>query len=309
MKKNFWRAAVMTLMLSPILCSPAWATKYAYWNGDSENQTCGTLLPTPPWTVNYAYRRMSTLCPDSGNKSYGVKYDYNTYGINVINELKKVSSLPVTCQLGKTYYMAFRFRIDRINGKNVFHISGQSADKFLEMDGSGIRWLVSIGHWTGENLTPGNFSIFSGNPTYHLNPEIEQNSGVPPNANGYSWNNQPQLAYEKWHSVVAAVKMAADKTGSWEVWADGVQIYNYTNIQTAANSTPTIASLLHLGTIAQPAYDAPDHYIYFDDLMLTDNWQDVVEGAYLTSPSPVTSTSTANTAPAAPGNLRVSGTN
>ena len=35
------------------------------------------------------------------------------------------------------------------------------------------------------------------------------------------------------------------------------------------------------GTIAQTAYDAPAHYRKFDAFMLTDNWQDIIDGGYL----------------------------
>ena len=35
------------------------------------------------------------------------------------------------------------------------------------------------------------------------------------------------------------------------------------------------------GTIAQPAYNAPAHYRQFDALLLTDNWQNIIDLGYL----------------------------
>lgn len=35
------------------------------------------------------------------------------------------------------------------------------------------------------------------------------------------------------------------------------------------------------GTIAQPAYDAPAHSRRFDALLLTDNWQNIINLGYL----------------------------
>ena len=38
------------------------------------------------------------------------------------------------------------------------------------------------------------------------------------------------------------------------------------------------------GTIAQPAYDAPSHYRQYDAFIVTDNWQDIIDGGYLSDP-------------------------
>ena len=84
-----------------------------------------------------------------------------------------------------------------------------------------------------------------------------------------------------------AVKMATDNTGSFTVYIDGVKLYEYNNIKTVATTSATITDIKMGGSIAQGAYDAPAHYRKFDALILTDNWQDIVNGGYLkTRPSP-----------------------
>ncbi|MBL7222807.1 MAG: heparin lyase I family protein [Candidatus Brocadiae bacterium] len=102
-----------------------------------------------------------------------------------------------------------------------------------------------------------------------------------PNQSGYSARRPVQLEYERWYSCVMAVKMAADRTGSVAVWIDGVKICEYRGIKTCANANPSITQITMGGTIAQPAYDAPAHYRRFDALLLTDNWQNVVDLGYL----------------------------
>ena len=99
-----------------------------------------------------------------------------------------------------------------------------------------------------------------GNPTYHLNRELEHTDAYYPNQSGYSVENPIQLDYERWHSCVMAVKMAADKTGSVIVWIDGVKLCEYEDIKICANTNPSITQITMGGTIAQPAYDAPAYY-------------------------------------------------
>ena len=49
----------------------------------------------------------------------------------------------VRCILGQTYYLAYYFNFIRIDGRDTWHERGQSADKGVELKGSGIRWCVS----------------------------------------------------------------------------------------------------------------------------------------------------------------------
>jgi len=96
-------------------------------------------------------------------------------------------------------------------------------------------------------------------------------------------NNPILLEYERWHAVVLAVKMAdnSPEDGSVAMYINGAKVLENTNIQTVSGSAPTIKDIKFGGTIAQNARDAPAHHRQWDAIMLTDSWQDVVNGGYM----------------------------
>ena len=268
---------------------------YFYW--DCENQADGSILPNPPFWFGWKFVGSSTgpdiidhpeLCAQvkRGPAPQGEKYlqwkitdedNHSRY-----TEVKG-RGFPTRCTLGKTYYLAYYFNFTRIDGRDIWHERGQSADKGVELKGSGIRWCVSRGHWGGgyTRNEDHRYTVWLGNPTYHLNGDLEHTDAYYPNKSGYSAENPIQLDYERWYSCVMAVKMAADKTGSVAVWIDGMKLCEYENIKTCANTNPSITQITMGGTIAQPAYDAPAHYRKFDALLLTDNWQNIIDIGYL----------------------------
>jgi len=266
---------------------------YFYWN--CEDQADGSVLPNPPFwfgwkTVGHATGGRVIDHPErcahvvQGRAPEGQKYfqwkitdedNHDRY-----TEVKG-RAFPVRCILGKTYYLAYYFNFTRIDGRDIWHETGSSGDKGVELKGSGIRWCLSRGH--RGNLAPNQdhrYTVYVGNPTYHLNQE-EHYDIYRPNQSGYSAENPIQLEYERWYSCVMAVKLAADRTGSITVWIDGVKLCEYENIKTCANTTPSITQITMGGTIAQTAYDAPAHYRRFDALLLTDNWQNIIDLGYL----------------------------
>ena len=233
----------------------------------------------------------------SGNVPQGNQYfQWETVDsqVNHYCEIKNVGVFPVTEILGKTLYLAFYMRFDRKDGTDIWHEGSgtQSWDKGIEMRGHGVRWTVGWGQWDKCNgsYSPGfaanqdhHFTIGSGNPTYHL-PGSEYN----PNLNGYSCQNPPQLTYERWYAMILGVNMACDTTGSRTLWLNGVKIAESTGIQTTNDCSPDIDHITMGGTIAQGpppnGYDAPSHYRKFDALILTDSWQDIIDGGYLSDP-------------------------
>ena len=52
--------------------------------------------------------------------------------------------------------------------------------------------------------------------------------------------------------------------------------------QYTANSKAYVDNVKLNGTIAQPDYDCPAHKRQVDGIILTDEWQDIVNGGYLT---------------------------
>lgn len=283
------KSIIITLLFLFLFAAytPANATVYFYF--DAENGTIGANLPNPPiCQTECSGNGARGTYQSSGGTPQGSNYfqwqtvAYQPEAYTVIGNVSQNPPL-VSNTLGNTYYLAWFFNFTRINGQDIWHecTSCQSADKAMEIDGSGIRWLLNFGQWEMMANKDHHYTAFIGNPTYHLNPQLEHVGSYYPNQNGYSNTNTLQLQYERWHSAVMAVKIASDNTGYVAFWIDGVKIGEYNNIITAANSSPTIACIKMNGSFAQGAYDAPAHYRKFDALMLTDNWQDIVNGGYL----------------------------
>jgi hypothetical protein len=281
--------SVLFLVLVHVFCDSVQAISYFSW--DAESYPCdGSVLPNPPfWTQEVSHRGI-VVCGSTPQGSRFFEFQTVNSQADAYTEIQPNPPFPITGILNKTLYLAYFFNFTRIGGLDVWHESGDSADKGIEFVGSGVRWILSRGHWSNlANNIDHNYTVWAGNPTYHLNAGIENNDIYRPNQSGYSDSSSIQLSYDTWHSAVMAVKFAADNTGSVTVWINGVKILQYDNIKTAANTSPTINQIIMGGTIAQPAYDAPAHKRRFDAMILTDNWQDIINGGYLSgsSPSPV----------------------
>jgi hypothetical protein len=291
---------VILLLSAMMFSGSVHADTYFYWN--AESTPCdGSQLPNPPfWTQDVPYRGR-VICGSTPEGSRFFEFQTVAAQTSAYTEIHPSPTFPITNIMGKTLYLAYYFNFTRINGLDIWHENGDSADKGIELVGSGIRWGIARGHWSNlaTNLDH-RYTVWGSNPTYHLNRSVEQYDIYLPNQNGYSATRPIQLSYETWHTAIMSVRIAADNTGSFSVWIDGVKIMEYNNIKTTANTSPTIAHIIMGGTIAQPAYDAPAHKRQFDALILTDNWQDIVNGGYLSGSTPP-----AGTSPTPPSGLRV----
>ncbi|RLJ00711.1 MAG: hypothetical protein DRP06_01315 [Candidatus Aenigmatarchaeota archaeon] len=226
---------------------------------------------------------LNDALPGAANSGNAISQGWGAH----YTEIHNTQNLPITCNLGDTYYLAYYMNFERINGFDIWHEGSevQSGDKGIEITGDGIRWVTSRGQWSSYVTNDDHhYTVFLGNPNYHLNPELEHCDVYFQNQNGYSNINPIQLEYERWYSVVMAIKMASDHTGSVTAYINGEKVFEYNNIQTSSVDTPTITDIKMGGTIAQPLYDAPPHYRKFDALILTDSWQDIVDGGYLSDP-------------------------
>ncbi len=266
---------------------------YFYWDAEepvdpSTNRQFGEQrLPNPPFWEGWERIKNAERCGrvTSGSAPQGKNYfewevtdeDHHSRYTEVKGKANTGMEFPLSVALGKTYYLAYYFNFTRINDLDIWHEKGDSADKGVELTGSGVRWCVSRGHWGSlADNQEHRYTLWLGNPTYHLRP-----GGIYlPNQSGYSASKPIQLECERWYSCVMAIKMATDKTGSAEVWIDGAKVYEYKNIRTCANAEPTIGKITLGGTIAQPAYDAPAHQRKFDALLLTDNWKNILDVGY-----------------------------
>jgi hypothetical protein len=297
-----YRAYIFTIIfvISILFYKSAPATVYFYW--DAESHPCdGSELPNPPiWTEIASYRG-HVICGPTPQGNRFLEFQTQANQISAYTEIHNTQGLPINNVLGKTYYLAYFFKFTRINGLDIWHESSSSADKGVELTGNGIRQYISRGYWNGAYNLDHHYTVWGGG--YHLNPAIEVNEIYVANQSGYNMNNQIQLEYERWYSAVMALKIAYDNTGSYTAWINGIKYVEYKNIKTCQNSAPTIEQIKMNGTIAQPAYDAPAHKRQFDALMLTDNWQDVVNGGYLSGSTTTTIADT--TPPIPPSGLRI----
>jgi hypothetical protein len=269
-----------------VFCPLAQGGTYFSWN--AEGYPCdGRELPNPPFWTQEPSQRGYVVCgfAPEGNKFF--EFDTVNRQGSAYTEIHPNPPFPITNILNKTLYLAYFFNFTRLGGLDIWYKSGDSADKGIEIVGSGIRWVISRGHWGNLAANRDNcYTVWGGNPTYHLNKALENYDILLPNQNGYNASNPIQLQYEKWHSAVMAVKVASDNTGSYTAWINGIKVSQYDNIITAANASPIIENIYMGGSIAQPAYDAPAHKRMFDALILTDNWDDIINGKYLVMRTP-----------------------
>ncbi|HJX18595.1 MAG TPA: heparin lyase I family protein [Acidiferrobacterales bacterium] len=306
MHKSLHIGAFAIIILGCVALIPSTARATVYLSLDAEEGTVGQTIPNPPFC--------QTECSGSGAKgtfesadgaAQGAQY-YQWRTVQSQGEAYTVvgnagQNPPLVADLlGKTLYLGWYFNFTRIDGNDIWHEGQlQSGDKGVEIRGPGVRWGVANGQWeTVAANQDHRYTVWLGNPTYHLNPELEHVDIYFPNQSGYSATHTIQLDYENWHSAVLGVHFAFDQTGWVGVWIDGEKVYDYANIRTAssAEGTPRIAHLTLNGTIAQGALDAPPHLRKYDAFLLTDNWQDVIDGGYLAAD---------RLAPAAPTNLSV----
>lgn len=260
----------------------------AFFYYSSESDPCnGSDLPNPPfWTQNVDYRG-ETICDTSPHGSRHIQFTTVQDQQHHYTEIHNTQDMPVSCSLGTSYYLAYFKRFDRTGSplEDVWHTSGSSGDKGFEFRGNGVRWEIGRGSWSSfSGLDDHTFSVWMGNPSHHLNPGLESFDTFVQNKNGYSSTNPYLMYYETWYAMVMEVKMATDQTGAIGAWVNGTKVIEYIDIYTAEYSGPTITDIVIGGTIAQGAYDAPPHYRKFDGILLTDNWNDVINGGYLQDP-------------------------
>jgi hypothetical protein len=86
------------------------------------------------------------------------------------------------------------------------------------------------------------------------------------------------------------------RDGTIEMWINGSKVIEFHNVRTQRNGVQFTTTIIG-GTHNQPSYAADvDSSKYYDNYLVTDNWQDVIDGGYLAAD---------RLAPAAPTNLTV----
>ncbi len=286
------KLAILIFLLLFVVPDISHATIYFYY--DAEDCTDGEYLPFSIFEPIYGRDELRGRCVSNttapqGNKiiQWNVTDPVPPYS-DIHHQLNDVffDTIPPSSP-GATYYFAFFFRFDRIDGQDIWHegVGTECFDKAAEIRGGGIRWIINFGERAMGNQDH-HYTIFIATDKDY-NPELESPSDTySQNYNGYSRFNPIQLEYEKWNTVVFKMKWATDKTGEIGMWVNGIKVMEYMNFITVL-SPGTFSKMMMHGTIAQPLYDAPPHYRKFDAIIFTDNWQDIINGGYLnTHPSP-----------------------
>ncbi|MGP8323231.1 MAG: FlgD immunoglobulin-like domain containing protein [Methanosarcinaceae archaeon] len=170
---------------------------------------------------------------------------------------------------------------------------GNCSDKGVELwgydsnDTRVLRTNVIMGQPYSQSSFPDNdpykwnmrHAIFYGD-----NPETvwgNNRSGYQPYVSSY------QADYGKWYAVVMKITLSNTGTGEAALWVNGTLIEEYNDINTILPGTVGDIEIRRIkmnGTIAQPRYEVQQHKRQFDALILTDSWQNIVDGGYLSDP-------------------------
>lgn len=190
------------------------------------------------------------------------------------------TGLDVSVAPGTTYYLAAFVRFQR-NGADIWADTGSSPyqfDKLIEFRGAGFRWGIGAG-WNGwyTNGTDHKFTFDAWYATSVLGERGPDH--LVANVAPYNANNPLLSDYEKWHGLVLGVTAAASDSGRVQLWVDGVKVIDKSQYTAAPGAVIDHAILI--GTVAQPAYNAPSHLRQMDDIMITKDWQSILNGGYL----------------------------
>ncbi|MBX3330277.1 MAG: hypothetical protein KF722_07740 [Nitrospira sp.] len=289
-------------------------------NLGGETYSVGTLLPDPdPFcTTSCGYPSVSRgKAAQKSNCDPGVsaptgnicfRWDVPASTLAIGNQIQCSGMCRVDTSEGDVIYLAFQMNFQNPNGDIWRDGPGaNSADKGvgLHSPGSsgGFRWDLSMGCW--DSLTQcldHHFTLWIGNPSYHHNVGGvcgEVNDIYHPNVPPYVGGTVPQLAYNRWHNIIMGITMSSGSTGRAEAWVNGQKFLDCRNIKTMNTSNNDFGYIEFGGTIAQPAYNAPAHIRYFDNLIVTKSWSDI--STFLVDPESGSST----VPPGPPSNLRV----
>jgi len=275
---------VLVLITLTWMVSPVWAAKY--YEQTLESYTCDTQNPGGWYYENLApYVRCSDTPPN------GTKYlDYETVSTGVpTGAYTEINYTTHNITPGDKLYAGAFVKIQRKSGVDVFHEGNlQSYSKYLDffIGGGGVRLVLCLGQQQSEcYTTPNTNHKFSMWVMQGIYPSIACFDGhIRQNYGGYSSSNPIQLDYDRWHSIVLACTFS-NGAGTIEAWVNGTKVMEYTGVNVTYSGSPSIYRVELMGTIAQSAYDAPPHYDRYDNLLVTDTWQDILDAGLMEDPA------------------------
>lgn len=210
------------------------------------------------------------------------------------------AAAPISLVPGTTYYLASYWRFERIAGQALWDDFNFDFDKLIEMDGTNFRWIILAG-WNGDMTGAANRFTFSLYGSDAVNPS---QCGEPGNWHYYSHRISPYSPssplysdYEQWIPVVMGITANSGATpGHLYLWVNGTMVIDKSCVNTTEGAAD-IGVVKMSGTVGQPGYNTPHHKRQMDKLMLTNDWNDIVTGGYVSGGD--------TTPPAAPTGLGV----
>ena len=292
-----WIRAALVIL---ILACPSWAHATKVFEINFDTQTCDTA-PTDggkydgvcyDYYDTTPYVRCSPVTPITSANYFECQTGAspNNCEIDFFRGVSNCTGTAYTVGTSATYYLAAFVRFERIGGNAIWQDDSaeeNSFDKLIDITGTAFRLGIYAGWpqgrytavqnkftfdlWAGMASGMPNFGCFGGadNSVQNVSP--------------YS-SASPYLAdYEKWYAVVMEVTPKTDNTGSIRLYVNGTKIVENTGCQSSETGA-TMVVVQMWGTIAQPAYDAPAHKRQADHILITDTYQDVVDGGYMQDP-------------------------
>lgn len=192
-----------------------------------------------------------------------------------------------------THYLGAFIRFDRVGSRNVW-ATLDSFDKLLEFGcaGCNTRWGIGSGrhgNYTDQNGLPDaatfTFDLWCADSAFDAC-EVPANNDwdhKAPNVSPYSTSSPYLCAYGQWYAVVMAVTFSTTTSGNVRLWINGTKIMDYNRITMATGGYSDLVAL-H-GTIAQPAYDAPDHYRRMDRILWSDSLTAITNAGLMQDPT------------------------
>jgi hypothetical protein len=284
------------------MVAPAWGTVYV--NLDLESSTVnaaitnssthdGSLIelfsgdpayPTP-FTRNaittpsgVRYHEVLTICGGYSGSRCTPGND-PTVTTNQAGFVTHHTAIDWTTKTGQTFYLGGFFRFDRVGGRNVW--AADTFDKLWEFGGNGSDHST---RWDSANTFT--FDLWCAASVFSAceNTGINDFDHKPANVSPYSGSNPYECNFEQWYAVVLAITMNTSSSGVIKMYINGTLIHDSTHVTMDTGIVSSDGATLH-GTIAQPAYDAPDHYRRSDKLMFTDNLTDIQNAGLMSDPN------------------------
>ncbi|MEA1925042.1 MAG: hypothetical protein U9M95_04155 [Candidatus Altiarchaeota archaeon] len=288
MRKN----VLVLLVASIILCGferGVRADAYFYddfSDGDVSNYGCISDPSDPCYTCGEYFVDGA----DYVTGPYSLRFDMDNHPDNQDPCSYVSASLNQTIQEGNTVYLAFytKFSANHYWDDDEFN-------KHLEIRGSpssNARLLFNIGRWEVGQLQ--GMGLYSSD-TYKALPFLGTVNGGevwrPYNSpDGVSFiqnldmENPVYCETGEWYSIVIRADMVSSRNGTLEMWVNGIKVIEQHQVRTTIDGTPYATTFMG-GTHNQPTYDVGINSTKsYDDYLITDSWQDIVDGGYLTDP-------------------------